>query len=339
MKKILFFLSTLLVCISTYADKVKFKITGIAPKEITELEVRNLNNDDIGGTIIAVIPVKDGHFTYKGTQPDNTFLQFRTKSGRWNVVVTDGEDITLDMIHDTASGSPLTEKLFAEAHKIGAKGNGFEPARLEQIYKAVEENKDNCLPAYFIGYNLDYLTYEKLVEFEHSGDAYTKCPMFQMTRARIAKLKPTYDLVGTKFKDFSAKNGSGEKHKLSEYVGHGKYVLVSLWGRRFALSAQDIPLFKECYNKYKSEGFDIVSIAFENTRTDWLTGVSQFNMAWTQLYEDLPDRSKLIEDVRKKYGKSIVIPWNFLCDPEGTIIAVSMKPQELKNKLAEVFGK
>lgn len=339
MKKLIFLLSTLLVCISTYADKVKFTVTGTAPKEVTELEVRNLNTDDIGGTIIATIRVKDGHFTYKGTQPDNTFLQFRTKSGRWNVVVTDGENITLDMIHDTASGTPLTEKLFAEAHKIGAKGNGFEPARLEQIYKAVEENKDNCLPAYFIGYNLDYLPYEKLVEYEQTGDAYTKCPMFQMTRARIARQKAILDLVGTKYRDFAAKSGNGKAHRLSEYVGQGKYTLVSLWSRRFAANAQDIPQFKECYNRYKSQGFDIVSIAFERTRTDWITGVSQYNMTWTQLYEELPSSTKLLEDIRKKYCKSINLPWNFLCDPEGTIIAVSMTPQNLKDKLSEVFGK
>lgn len=338
MKKFLFVLSVLFVCICAKADNVKFVVTGIAPKNITELEVRNLNSDDIGGTLIDKVKVKDGHFTYKGNLPDNTFLKFwHRQSGMWNVIITDGENITLDMMQDKAWGSPLTEKLFVEAHKIGAKGDGTEPARLKQIDKAVEENKDNCLPAYFIGFNLDNLSYEKLVEFEQSGDAYTKCPMFQMTRAHIAKERALRALVGTKYKDITAKSGNGQSHNLSEYVGKKNYTLVTFWNSRYSVNYDEIPVFEECYNKYKSQGLEVVSVALEQSRAEWINGVSNFNMSWTQLYEEGNGRKKLFEDLKKKYGMS-KLPMNFLCDKDGTIIAINMKPQQLKDKLSEVFG-
>lgn len=138
--------------------------------------------------------------------------------------------------------------------------------------------------------------------------------------------------VGKKFTDFEMADPKGEVHKLSEYVGNGKVVLIDFWASWCPPCRKEMPHLVELYKQYKNKGFEIVGISLDSKADAWAKGVKDLNITWTQL-SDLKGWQNAGAAL---YGVNS-IPHTVLVDKDGTIVAKNLHGNEVEAKLKEAL--
>ena len=141
--------------------------------------------------------------------------------------------------------------------------------------------------------------------------------------------------VGNKFIDFEMADPKGEMHKLSEYVGNGKnVVLIDFWASWCPPCRKETPHLVELYKHYKNKGFEIIGISLDSDAEAWAKGVKDLGITWPQL-SDLKGWQNAGAAL---YGVNS-IPHTVLVDKEGVIIAKNIHGEEIDAKLQEVLTK
>jgi peroxiredoxin len=139
-------------------------------------------------------------------------------------------------------------------------------------------------------------------------------------------------MVGQTAPEFSLPDYKGQMISLSSY--RGKYVLVDFWASWCAPCRQENPNVVEAFAKFKNRNFTILGVSLDEQdgKEAWTKAVMQDQLTWTQV-SDL-----------KGWGSEVVslygiqgIPFNVLVDPQGKIIAESLRGPQLAAKLDEVL--
>lgn len=139
--------------------------------------------------------------------------------------------------------------------------------------------------------------------------------------------------VGQKFIDFEMPDAKGKMHKLSEFVGNGKnVVLIDFWASWCPPCRKETPHLVELYKQYKNKGFEIVGISFDSKADAWEKGVKDLGITWIQL----SDLQGWKNSSAALYGVNS-IPHTLLVDKDGTIIARNIHGTEIDTKLQEVL--
>lgn len=123
------------------------------------------------------------------------------------------------------------------------------------------------------------------------------------------------------------------KAMLSDYVGKNKVVLLDFWASWCTPCLNELPNLKAAYTKFKSKGFEIVSVSVDDGTDEWIQAVKDNGMNWVQMwngYEDLENSPAM------KYSIS-AIPATFLIDADGTIIGRNLRDSELEEALEDYF--
>lgn len=140
--------------------------------------------------------------------------------------------------------------------------------------------------------------------------------------------------VGKQFTDFEMADAKGKMHKLSEFVGNGKnVVLIDFWASWCPPCRKEMPSLVNAYKQYKNKGFDIVGVSLDSKPEAWAKGVKDLNITWTQL----SDLKGWKNSGAALYGVNS-IPHTLLVDKDGTIIAKNLHGEELDAKLKEVLN-
>lgn len=139
--------------------------------------------------------------------------------------------------------------------------------------------------------------------------------------------------VGQKFTDFEMADAQGTMHKLSEFVGNGKIVLIDFWASWCPPCRKEMPNLVEAYKKYKNKGFDIVGISLDNKPDAWAKGIKDLGITWTQL----SDLKGWQNSGAALYGVNS-IPHTILVGKDGTILAKNLHGEELDAKIKEVLN-
>ena len=115
---------------------------------------------------------------------------------------------------------------------------------------------------------------------------------------------------GEMFKDFAVEY-NGKTTRLSDYVGRGQYVLVSL------------------YQQYKEKGLTVLGIAFRDKPQETEKAIRDLDIPYPQIIN--------AQDISATLYGIDALPHTILFAPDGTIIAHNIYGDELKTKLAEIF--
>ena len=137
--------------------------------------------------------------------------------------------------------------------------------------------------------------------------------------------------IGQKFTDFEMPNAKGEVHKLSEYVGNGKVVLIDFWASWCPPCRRENPNVVKAFNEYKDKNFTIVGISLDKDKSKWMKAIADDNLAWTHL----SDLKYWDSEIPALYGVR-GIPANVLLDPDGVIVAKNITGEDLHKKLNDV---
>lgn len=136
--------------------------------------------------------------------------------------------------------------------------------------------------------------------------------------------------VGRPALDFSMPDTSGNIVVMSSF--RGKYLLIDFWGSWCRPCRAENPNLVKLYQHYRGKGFEILSVASDSRKQDWLKAIHHDNLQWSQV-SDLKGGDNT---AAKLYGV-VAVPQNFLISPDGIILARNLMGEELEKKLAEIF--
>lgn len=142
---------------------------------------------------------------------------------------------------------------------------------------------------------------------------------------KLNKLEP-----GMNAPDFSFTTLSGNVN-LGPKDFKGKYLLIDFWASWCGPCIKAIPHLKEVYNKYSSQGLEILSVSIDDKKENWEKALDTHKMPWKHVLA--PNSGK---DIMTEYQFS-GIPHLVLIDKQGKIIQRNVSTQNLDALLKKVF--
>ena len=310
-------------------------------------------------TVVGKITVKGNLFEYHGVADSAMYCRIDAGSDFGNFIVEKGE-VNVDMKTKLyPSGTPLNEALaefFQLDTKIAAtidsirqsiiQGKMDRETRIRRmnelesnfdIYRAIQKD---ILKPFILKHSNDEVgaaaiqSYLALANPEMLDDIYPHLGPWILSRSiiqeQIAKINQSRKMApGQPFIDFEGEDMNGNKVKLSDYVGKGKYVIVDFSASWCGPCKEEMPNLANVYNTFKGGKFEMVTV-----------------MVWDKLeaskkmLEDYKVNWKSILNVGMKpmelYGFS-GIPRIMLFAPDGTIVHNELRGAMIKEKLEEVF--
>ena len=139
--------------------------------------------------------------------------------------------------------------------------------------------------------------------------------------------------VGSKAPDFQAQTRDGKVVKLSDYLGKG-YVLIDFWASWCVPCRKESPDLVNLYKKYKDMGLEIIGVSLDNQTKPWLGAIEKDGLAWTQLIDPKAWAGEGVKTTGVR-----LIPYKFLIDKDGTIVAKNLRGEDLDKLVASYLVK
>ncbi|HWB27414.1 MAG TPA: TlpA disulfide reductase family protein [Chitinophagaceae bacterium] len=181
--------------------------------------------------------------------------------------------------------------------------------------------------------DVDSLALKATTRFKnHAGLAIIKT---QLTEALAQQQQQnpsadSYALLNKQAPDLTMPGLDGKTLSISNF--RGKYLLVDFWASWCGPCRGENPNVVAAYNKYKDKNFTILGVSLDQDKASWVQAIKKDGLNWNQM-SDLKYWNSAAVNAYQFDG----IPFNVLIDPDGKIIASSLRGPALEAKLAEVL--
>ncbi len=162
--------------------------------------------------------------------------------------------------------------------------------------------------------------------------------LHEQVQELVAGIKVETDIApasgeGTEAPEISLPTPDGDTIKLSST--RGSVVLLDFWASWCVPCRQESPNLVKAYNLYHKKGFQIYQVSLDKTKEAWMKGIQDDKLEnWINV-SDIQYWNSVVVPLYKIES----IPYNFLLDKEGRIIASTLRGEQLQIKLAELFNK
>ena len=318
-----------------------FSLTGSAPtQEIFELVFGNnviavpLINDAAEVKVNVDLGKKDDFYEVSGSEASNQLKDLVNIFGKKNYEV---ERTMADLDSLKQANAPDSLQLGAIAQKDAAVQD-----LNTYLKQAINTNNNATICALALGWSSRSFSKS---EFESSlTDLLKKYPDNNVLRG----LKQSYDQqlaqvaqqqnqdsasswIGKQAPDLALPDVNGHPVPLTSF--RGKYLLVDFWASWCGPCRAENPNVVKAYNEFKGKNFAILGVSLDKEKAAWQEAVRSDNLNWSQV-SDLKFWSSKAVETFKFDG----IPFNVLIDPQGKVIAESLRGDDLENKLKEVLN-
>jgi peroxiredoxin len=137
------------------------------------------------------------------------------------------------------------------------------------------------------------------------------------------------DKVGKPAPAFAVQDVNGRPVRLEAY--RGKYVLVDFWATWCSPCIAELPRLQAAYRTYKDNGFEIVGVSLDETKTAVADFIKARNLPWPQLHNGSGST-----DLAEAFGV-VSIPAAYLIDPKGTVVRLDLRGKALDETLGRVL--
>ena len=321
--------------------------------------------DELTEKKIDSVVVADGKFSFTGTADKDALMAVKAKKSRWeSQFFNDGTPVIINLNDSTLKGSPLNERLaklavemdlprrqmnlktanmdsadiIAHGDELVDEMNNVISAELAFAQKVFKEERHSLIPVAFCGYYFLDQGVEAYDELVKEGVVFANHPYLKYTRDEVeARLKPQESpksaFIGQQYTDLEMADPDGKMHKISEFVGEGKYVLVDFWASWCAPCRAEMPNVLEAYNKYHTKGFEVIGVSFDQKKEAWVKAVNKLNMPWLQLSDQ-----KGFSSAAASVYMIDEVPDNIFIDPQGKIIDRNIRGKALHTRLEGLIG-
>ena len=289
-----------------------------------------LVNYDTGDKIDSVT-VADSKAVFKGNLNDVAVARLIIDGQRVAQFILEYGDIAVDAATRKVQGGKynnLMNELYAQVEPIAQR---FQTAASDSVRQAIyneytsfmqksmTENLDNPIGYMFFlqqAYEMEPSEVEAMVEQHPSLKKYKRVEKLIQANKNKAATQP-----GSKFADFEIEY-DGVKHRLSDVVGKGQYVLVDFWASWCGPCIRQTAVIKDLYNEYKDKGLKVLGVAVWDEPDDTKKAITQHGLEW----ECWLNGQNTPTDI---YGIS-GIPCIILFGPDGTILSRDKQDEDLK---------
>lgn len=229
---------------------------------------------------------------------------------------------------DPKGEQPETKARFAQ---LSETMDSIYEEQLSLVRSLVRDNKSDMIPAKYIADVMYSLSLEELKALLDPAAPYYSSPELDRPKKLLAGMERR--APGTKYTDLQMNDTDDRLASLSQWVGKGQYVLVDFWASWCGPCRQEMPNLVANYEKYHGKGFEIVGVSFDQKKEAWVNSIQKLGMKWPQI-SDLKGWKCAAAEI---YGVSS-IPSNILVGPDGTIVAMDLRGDEVGEKLKEIYG-
>lgn len=326
-----------LVACTAKAEPNNYKVTVEDPNLVEGAMMYILNfdtTDKMDSTVMT-----NGKAVFEGKIESPAFVRLESEGNRIDKFILEEGNVTIN--ENGITGTPLNAAMNEYKEKVTDLNNRFmelpqdDEAGRENIYNRYLAFTDSVMNANIdnpIGY---YLFLQKAYEMDRDelNTALEKYPSLK-GYTRIQKIVNTFErqeatAAGKMFTDFEV-TYDGTTHKLSDYVGKGKYTLVDFWASWCGPCMRKMPHLKEIYAQYAPKGLEVLGVAVWDEPEKSLAKIEQLELPWKQIINAQTVPTDL-------YG-ILGIPCIILFAPDGTIVGRNFEDEELNSILAEAFA-
>jgi thiol-disulfide isomerase/thioredoxin len=307
--------------------------------------------------------VRNGHFAFQGRTPEPAMAYLETKE-RYAELFIENADIhvsgsvdSMDKLKVTGSVTQSEyeamqsslkditdrqEALYGQYDSANKKKDSVAIAGLDVQIDTVRKQKRERIKTYIAAHPNSPVSLYEISSMSVTGEYPELEPLFlemdtsqqnsvagKKLATRLAVLKKSS--LGEPVIDFTQKDLGDRQVTFSNYR-KGKYVLLDFWASWCGPCRAENPNVLKAYKRFNSKNFSVLGVSLDNDSTKWKQAVLKDGMPWTQV----SDLKGWKNEVAQQYGIQ-AIPFNFLVDTNGIIIARDLRGTALEKKLAEVL--
>lgn len=240
---------------------------------------------------------------------------------------------------DFETKAPLIEKEFGDIVKDLRKkniefiiNNTRSMASLKALYQKIDDDT-------YVLYDARDLQYMKIVA-DSLGRYYPDSKHVkalaqnlknELDRYYTLQLKKMTDTIPETRLDPELSDINGKRIRLSSLKG--KTVLLAFWSASSRDCIAENLQLKEFYKLYRNKGFEIYQINLDPDESVWKNAVKYDELPWINTREEDPSNPKYARLFNVQS-----LPWNYLYDKNGNIVATNLHGRSLQIKLNQLFN-